>query len=196
MPNRYRQANRLYNNKDFLLKGKMAFNIELYRRNVYHLEHLFDNKSIRPISDFQSLGVRSENIAYIWRLCETILKSGKYDGTSRSFYEVDMVDFNISLKFSGQIIAFKNIQSRKIYSHFVSLLKQSYCLEIRDGHQKYVFSEKSMRDIFIRPGISTLIGGLREFQYKLLHGAIYTKEQLQKFGFVANNLCSFCEKKY
>lgn len=35
----------------------------------------------------------------------------------------------------------------------------------------------------------------REFQYKLLHGALYTKEHLYRFGFVPDNLCSFCGKE-
>ena len=35
---------------------------------------------------------------------------------------------------------------------------------------------------------------VREFQYKLLHGAIYTKENLLKFGFVENSQCSFCKQ--
>ena len=69
-----------------------------------------------------------------------------------------------------------------------------YCLETNDGHQKLDFSEKDMRGVLVRPRISTLIGELREFQYKLLHGAVYTKEQLLKFGFVADNLCSYCNQ--
>ena len=78
----------IFNNKDFLLKGKMTFNADLYIQKIYHLEQLFDKESIRPISDFQSLGLRSENIVYIWSLCESILKSGKFDGMSCNWYEV------------------------------------------------------------------------------------------------------------
>ena len=29
----------------------------------------------------------------------------------------------------------------------------------------------------------------------LLHGSIYTKEQLLRFGFVGNSLCSFCQQE-
>ena len=65
----------------------------------------------------------------------------------------------------------------------MSILQNSYCLEIRDGHQRFDFPVEDMRDIFVRPRISTLIGDLREFQYKLLQGAVYTKEQLLKCGF-------------
>ena len=35
----------------------------------------------------------------------------------------------------------------------------------------------------------------RDFQFKLLHGSVYTREQLFKFGFVPNNLCSFCTQE-
>ena len=185
----------IFNNRDFLLKGKMAFNADIYRRNVYHLEQLFDKESIRPVTHFHSLGLTSLNIVYIWNLCDSILKSGKYDGTSCNWYEVDIKNYeNIFLNFFGQIITLRDVQSRKIYAHFVSVLQNSYCLEIRDGHQKFDFQVKDMKDIFVRPRISTLIGELREFQYKLLHGAVYTKEQLLKFGFVGDNLCSFCNK--
>ena len=42
--------------------------------------------------------------------------------------------------------------------------------------------------------MTILLTKLREFQYKLLHGVVYTKENLFEFGFVANNRCSFCEQ--
>ena len=35
---------------------------------------------------------------------------------------------------------------------------------------------------------------IKEFQYKLLHGAIYTKEHLLRFGFVEDDQCSFCKQ--
>ena len=61
------------------MKGKRAFNADIYRRNVYHLEQLFYKESIRPVTHFHSLGLTSVNIVYIWNLCDSILKSRKHD---------------------------------------------------------------------------------------------------------------------
>ena len=36
---------------------------------------------------------------------------------------------------------------------------------------------------------------LREFQFKLVHGIIYTNHHLFRFGLVPSNLCSFCDKE-
>ena len=58
-----------------------------------------------------------------------------------------------------------------------------------------IFLKKEITDIFIRPRITTLLSKIREFQYKLLHGAIYTNEQLFKFGFVNTDYCSFCKRE-
>ena len=57
------------------------------------------------------------------------------------------------------------------------------------------YSDKEMSEIFIRLRSSTILNKHREFQYKLLHSAVYTKVQLLKFRFVENNLCSFCQKE-
>ena len=179
----------IFNNRDFVLRGKMTFDAELHKQNIFHLEHLFDKGDIRPINYFKGLGMNSKNIVYIWSICDSVLKSGKLD-----WYSVDAKDYNIPLKLFGKIVMFRETPSRIIYSNFVTNLQNLYCLEIRDSHQKFNLSRKMISDSFIRPRISTLVGKLREFQYKLLHGAAYTKEHLFKFGFVGNNLCSFCNQ--
>ena len=47
----------IFNNRYFLFKGKMIYNENLYRLNVFQLHHVFDEKGIRPISYFQNLGL-------------------------------------------------------------------------------------------------------------------------------------------
>ena len=98
----------------------MTYNAEVFMRNVYHVNQLFDKDSIRPISHFQSLGLRSENIAYIWSLCESILKSGKYDGISCNWCDVDLNGYNIYLKIFGHVITLKEVKSRK-FIHILCL---------------------------------------------------------------------------
>ena len=56
------------------------------------------------------------------------------------------------------------------------------------------FSEKEVKSIFSRLRCSTLCSTLREFQFKLLHGIVYTNFHLHKFKMIDNNLCSFCQK--
>ena len=40
----------------------------------------------------------------------------------------------------------------------------------------------------------TPVNRLREIQYKLLHGALYTRDYFLIFDFVEDNLCPFCNQ--
>ena len=95
----------------------------------------------------------------------------------------------------GREISFKEVPSRKIYEYFIKELQKSYDLQIRDGQNNYNYTEKEIGECFFRPRITLLIGRQREFQFKLLHGAIYTKVNLFRFGFVEDNLCSYCKRE-
>ena len=159
------------------------------------MDQVFDKQNIKPIANFQSLDLSNEDIVNIWSICHAVLQSGKYDGTSDNWYSVDVNEYNILIKICGQIIGFRDVSSRKVYEHFVLDIQQLYSLQIRDGCTNFNFPKKTIREIFVRPRITTLIGELREFQYKLLHGAMYTKEHLWRFGFVVDNLCSFCNQE-
>ena len=183
----------IFNNKYFLFKGKMIYNENLHKRNIYQLQHYFNEDGIRPINYFQGLGLNSKEIVNVWRFCEVVLKSGRYDWslvntTSRTD------DEQIRFKFFGKIVRFCDIPSRKVYEHFVTDLQKSYTLQVRDGHSNFQFAVKALQEIFKRPRITTLVKKIRDFQFKLLHGAVYTKEHLLKFGFVTDNLCSFCKQ--
>ena len=168
----------------------MIFDEELYKKNIYLVEHILDKNQIRPLAYFQNLGLCSDNIAKIGEICNVILNNGGSD----NFYSVDVRDFDISIKLSVNTILFKDVSSRKVYDHFITDLQRSYTLTIRDGKNDFQFSAKETKDIFIKPRITTLLLKIKEFQYKLLHGAIYTKEHLLRFGFVEDDQCSFCKQ--
>ena len=110
------------------------------------------------------------------------------------FFIVDEVEYNISLKIFENIMLLKDVASRKVYDTFVVSLPNLYHLRIQDGQNDFDFSKEEMTNIFIRPRITTLLTKVREFQYKLLHGAIYTKVNLLKFGFAKDDHCSFCKQ--
>jgi len=69
-----------------------------------------------------------------------------------------------------------------------------YTLKATDCQTSFALSDKDLKETFNRPRNTTLINKHREFQFKLLHGVVYTKEHLFKFKFVANNLYSFCQQ--
>ena len=74
--------------------------------------------------------------------------------------------------------------------------KSHTTLVIKDGHNNLNLVDREFRGIFVRPRSSTIINKCREFQFMLLHGAVYTKEQLKNFNFVTDNLiCSFCQQE-
>ena len=85
--------------------------------------------------------------------------------------------------------------SRISYELLVNELQNSFSLQVKDGHSNFSYTDEEIRDIFVRPRRTTILNKHREFQYKLIHGVIYTKEQLFKYVFVGNNLCSFCQQE-
>ena len=111
------------------------------------------------------------------------------------FQHVDIVTSYIELKVLGHKINLRDIYSRKIYEFCVNDLQNSFSMQVKDDHSKFNYTDEELRDIFVRPRRTTILNKHREFQYKLIHGVIYTKEQLFKFGFVGNNLCSFCQQE-
>ena len=58
------------------------------------------------------------------------------------------------------------------------------CYELKKATMTLHFQKNEITNIFLRPRITTLLTKVMEFQYKLLHGAIYIKENLLKFCFV------------
>ena len=99
-----------------------------------------------------------------------------------------MISFNTYFHISSKKIQFVDVGSRTIYDYFIKALQQTYDLQVRDGQNDYDFIDKELKEIFVRPKITILIRKQREFQFKLLHGAIYTNEHLHRFGFVGDNL--------
>ena len=92
----------IFNNKYFLIRGRMIYNENVFMRNIYQLHHCFDEHGIRPITYFQGLGLSSKEIVHVWRICDVVLKSGRYNwtmvrGTSYSDKE------NMRLKVFGHI---------------------------------------------------------------------------------------------
>ena len=77
----------------------------------------------------------------------------------------------------------KRYALKKVYEFWVNELQNSFSLQVKDGHSNLKYTDEEMR-YFVRPRRSTI-----------LHGVIYTKEQLFKYGFVGNNLCSFCQQE-
>ena len=102
----------------------------------------------------------------------------------------------VCVKVLGQKMNLRDMYSRKMYELLVNeLCKNSFSLQVKDGHCNFNYTDEEIRDIFVRPRRTIILNKHREFQYKLIHGVIYTKEQLFKYGFVGNNLCSFCQQE-
>ena len=128
-------------------------------------------------------------------ICKKIPTSWRDATDLVKFQQVDTLTFTIGLKVSEQKTNFQCMKSRQLYEFFVKELQESYSLQIRDGQSNFDFTDKETSKHFIRSRSTTLVRKQREFQFMLLHGVIYTKEQLLKFGFVMDNLCSFCQRE-
>ena len=136
------------------------------------------------ISNFQNLGLKGNKIVDVWNIGEAILRSGKKDNWSL----VDVKEYDILMQFNSTVKLLRDVLSRKVYEYCIEKLQNLFVLRIHDGREFSDFSNKVCREIFSRPRNLTLVNRLREIQYKL-HGAIYTREHLFRFGFVVDTLC-------
>ena len=185
----------IFNNKNICLKGDNFFHRSLYEKEVYALDHIIYKGRMRSLEYFLRIGVNSKELLIINDIYNAIPEIWKGSSFSDKFQQVDIKTFNINLTIFEQKIAFRDVQSRKIYAYLIKDLQTLYTLKINDGQTNISLSEEEIKETFTRPRSSTLIRKQRDFQFKLLHGSVYTREQLFKFGFVPNNLCSFCTQE-
>ena len=185
----------IFSNRNVCLKGKMIFDASLYAKEIYAVDHLLNKGRVKSIKHFQNLGTNSKDLLMITDICNAIPDEFKNESALAKFQHVDLVTLDIELKVLGQKMKLKDMHSKKIYEFLVNELQNSFSLQVKDGHSNFKYTDEEIKDIFVRPRRSTILNKHREFQYKLIHGVIYTKEQLFKYGFVGNNLCSFCHKE-
>ena len=185
----------IFSNRNICLKGKLIFDASLFAKEIFAVDHLLNKGRVKSIEYFQNLGMNSKNLLMITDICNAIPDDLKNERALAKFQHIDLVTRDIELKVLGQKLNLRDMYSRKIYAFLVNELQNSFSLQIKDGHSNFNYTDEEIRDIFVRPRRTTILNKHREFQYKLIHGVIYTKEQLFKYGFVGNNLCSFCQQE-
>ena len=185
----------IFNNRKICIKGKMIYSSSLREKGICLISDILDKGCLKPLKFFQNLGInKHEDLLLINDIYKIIPRIVKDDAGLAKFQQADILNYDVVINMSGQEVMFRAIKSRTIYDYLVKELQESYTLKINDGQCNLDFSEKEIGELFLALKSSTLIRKHREFQYKLLHKAIYTKEHLMKFGFVTDNLCSFCQQ--
>ena len=184
----------IFNNSNICMKGKMIFDKDLFDKGIYHVNHIFDNGHVKPVAHFQNIGLNANQLLKIIEIAHVIPTTWKNASPSVKFQQVDLLDFDINLNVSGQIKLFQATKSSNIYDCFVKDLRETYDLQIKDCNSKFDLTDKEISNLFTAARNTTLIRKQKEFQFMLLHGVIYTKVQLMKFGFVEDDFCSFCKK--
>ena len=185
----------IFNNRDICIKGKMIFDVDLFKKETYLVSHFLEKGRVKSFNYFINRGMKSKDLLLITDICNAIPEILKDESRWDTFQHVDIATFDIVLKVLGQKRLFKDTHSRTFYDFFIKDLQKLYCMEIKDDQKSYDYNDKEVSEIFNRPRHTTILNKHREFQYKLLHGVIYTKVQLLKFGFVWDNLCSFCKNE-
>ena len=185
----------IFSNKNILLRGKMFFISNFFEKGIYTVEHLLDDGRLKPAQHFLNLGFNSNELVSIIDIFNAIPNNFKNEEASNKFQHVDLENFELELKFIGQKVNLRGVCSRIIYDAFITDLQNQYTLQIKDNQNNFEFTEQEIKKIFIRPRSTTLLSKHREFQFMSLHGTIYTKEQLLRFGFVENSNCSFCHQE-
>ena len=137
------------------------------------------------------MGIKGKELLQIYDICNAI----KVEWKRNEFMQIDINLYNLKVKIDGHVGLFSDVKSRKMYDYFIKQLQRDYTLQVRDGHGQFNHTRDELKNIFLRFRSAVLCCKHREFQYKLLHGALYTNEHLFRFGFTANNLCTFCHKE-
>ena len=148
----------LFNNRNICLKGKMFFHSSLYKkRHFFSLNHIVDKGRLKSLEYFQRSGVNSEELLIINDIYNAIPENWKSVSSSDKFQQVDIKTFNVYLNIFNQKIAFRDVQSRKIYEYLIQDLQNLYTLEIKDGQRNLFLSDKEIKEIFNRVRSTTLI---------------------------------------
>ena len=113
-----------------------------------------------------------------------------HESASDKLQKVDLINFDIELEILGQKMNLRDVHSKKIYNYFVNNLQNSYSLQIKDGQSNFGYTEEEIKNIFLRPRSTTLIGKHREFQYLLLHGVLYTIKNIYQDSALLEIICA------
>ena len=185
----------ILNNRNVCLRGKMFFSTSFYEKEIYTINHILDKGRMKHFQYFLNLGVNSSELLTVYDIYNSLPEDLKNEEAPNKFQSIDLLTLDLELKVLGQKIQLRNIHSRKIYELFVNKLQNCYNLKIKDDQNNFEHTEEEINETFVRPRTATLLSKHREFQYMLLHGVIYTKKHLLRFGFVGNDLCSFCNQE-
>ena len=106
--------------------------------------------------------------------------------------DTEKTNFEIELMIFGRLQKLCDIKSRRLYDYFIEDLQKEYILHVTDGNCQFDLGMTELKETFTRMKCAMLCNKHREFQYKQLQGAVYTKRELFKFGFESDHFCSFC----
>ena len=180
----------LFNNKFLRFKGKCIYDQNMHEKGVYRLKHILGNNGeLKSDRYFAELGLGVNDISVLRHIYANIPLVWK-----RNIREEENNFSETDFSLGGEVINISKLRSKQIYLQL--LKKEESEPPVFDRIERnYGFSSKEIENIFLRLRQCTLNSRLREFQFKLMHGIIYTNHHLFRFGLVSSNLCSFCEKE-
>ena len=167
----------IFSNRNICSKGKMFFNSSFFEKGIHMVDQL-ERGRVKPLQYFLDLGLNSTELLTILDIYKAIPDNLIHESASDKLQKVDLIHFDIELEILGQKMNLPDVHSKKIYNYFVNNLQIFYSLQIKDVQSNFGYTEEEIKNIFLRPRSTTLIGKHREFQYILLHGVLYTKEHL------------------
>ena len=106
------------------------------------MRSLVDKKCLKSLEYFQRFGVNSEELLIINDIYNATPENWKDASSSDKFQQVDIKTFNIFLNIFNQKIAFRDIQSKKIYEYLIQDLQNLYTLEVKDGQCNLFLRDK------------------------------------------------------
>lgn len=178
----------IFSNKCICLSNKTFFDVELFQKGILQASDIIVRGHLKPILHFLNLGFETKSLLRIQKIFSAI----RNDWIQSDFMEVDTENFEIELMIFGRLQKLCDIKSRRLYDYFTEDLQKEYTLHVTDGNCQFDLGMTELKETFTRMKCAMLCNKHREFQYKQLQGAVYTKRELFKFGFESDHFCSFC----
>ena len=133
------------------------------------------------------MGIATESLLRIQKIFSAISK----EWIQCDYLEVNTENVEIELMIFGLLQKLCGIKSRRLDDYFIEELQKEYTLHVTDGNCQFVLEMTKLKKTFTRMRCAMLCNKQREFQYKQLQGAVYTKRELFKFGFESDHFCFF-----
>ena len=180
--------NFVWNNCDILSDKKTIYSSRLFKCGLWYLSDLFCNNELVPFDIWLERGCIKADFLTWLQIVNSVKKKGLYAGYDTKPDIYFFVD--------DKIYELYKAANRIVYGKCLAEVTGDVCSKhISDIAVNYQISPDEWKKIFTLSTLYTINRKMREFQYKLLNGAVYLNVHLSKWKIGQTELCIFCNEQ-